>query len=73
MPAAKKYYTAKDIMVQLDVGKNTAYNILHAFEPRGQLFRYKRTLRVRTDHFEKWLNEQEEKEPLKPVYSARRA
>ena len=73
MPAAKKYYTARDIMGMLDVGKNTAYEILHMFEARGQLFHFGRTIRVRTDVFEKWLREQEAKPPIKTVFRASRA
>lgn len=71
MPAAKGFYTAKDIMAMLDVGKNTAYEILHEFEVRGQLFRFGKVMRVRIDHFEKWAREQEAKPVLRPVYSAK--
>lgn len=73
MPAAKKYYTAKDIMAMLDIGKNTAYEILHMFEVRGQLFHFGKTLRVRTDYFEKWLREQEAIPASVNVFSVKRS
>ena len=57
MPAAKTFYSARDIMLILGVGKNTAYEILHAFEVRGQLFRHG----------------QEAKPPIKTVFRASRA
>lgn len=73
MPAAKTFYSARDIMLILGVGKNTAYEILHAFEVRGQLFRHGKVMRVRIDYFEKWLREQEAKPPIKTVFRASRA
>ena len=59
MPAPKTYYTAEDIAVILNVGKNTSYEILHSFDARGQLFKLGKTLRVRQDYFEQWLREKE--------------
>ena len=55
----KRYYTAKDIMGMLSVSKDKAYEILHSFAARGQLFRVGKTLRVRADYFEKYLNRME--------------
>lgn len=59
MPAAKRYYDAKDIMSILGVGRNTAYELMHMFEVRGKLFRIGKTIRVRQDLFDKWLIDQE--------------
>lgn len=59
MPAPKMYYCADDVARILGVGKNTSYEILHSFEARGQLFKFGKTLRVRVDYFNKWLEEHE--------------
>ena len=59
MPAAKRYYNAKDIMSILGIGRNTAYEIMHMFEMHGKLFRVGKTIRVRQDCFDKWLLDQE--------------
>lgn len=61
MPAPKRYYDAKDIMSILGVGRNTAYELMHMFEAKGNLFKVGKTIRVRQDCFDKWLLDQEER------------
>lgn len=48
-------------MSMLDIGKNKAYEILHMFEAQGKLFKCGKTLRVRTDYFDGWLRQQEQR------------
>ena len=60
MPAAKRYYDAKDIMSILGIGRNTAYELLHMFEAKGKLFKVGKTIRVRQDYFDQWLLAQEQ-------------
>ena len=55
----KRYYTAKDIMGMLSVSKDKAYEILHSFSTKGQLFKDGKTVRVRKDYFEKYLRQTE--------------
>lgn len=75
MPAAKRYYTAGDVMQMLCVSKDTAYDILHSFAAKGQLYQQGRVLRVRVDYFEKYLKETEErsKGQLSPRFARKEA
>lgn len=59
MPAKKAFYSAKDIMEVLGVGRNKAYEILHMFEKQGKALRSVKTIRVRVDYFDRWVFEQE--------------
>jgi hypothetical protein len=52
----RRYYDTKDVMEILKVGKRKANEIMHMFEERGQLFRDGKTMRVRIDYFEAWLD-----------------
>jgi sugar-specific transcriptional regulator TrmB len=55
----KRYYTARDIATILGIGLTKAYEVMHGFETKGQLFRSKKTMRVRVDYFDAWLQQQE--------------
>lgn len=56
MATAQMYYSSQDIQTILNIGKRKANEILHMFEQRGELFRDGRTLRVRIDYFNNWLD-----------------
>ena len=52
----REYYSSKDIQEILGVGKRKAYEILHMFDYHGKLFRDGKTMRVRIDYFNEWLD-----------------
>lgn len=51
-----EYYSSKDIQEILGISKQKAYEILHMFEQKGQLFRVGRVMRVKIKYFEEWLS-----------------
>lgn len=65
------YYTSKDIMEILNVGKRKANEILHIFDQRGELLRCGgKTMRVRKSYFDAWLNRMDGPEQRKKVLDA---
>lgn len=67
MATAQMYYNSQDIQTILNIGKRKANEILHMFEQRGELFRDGRTLRVRIDYFNKWLDRKDGPEVRKGI------
>lgn len=53
-----KFLSGKDISERLNIGRTHANEILHIFGQRGQLYRFQRSLRVREDVFNAWIEEE---------------
>lgn len=61
------YYSSKDIMLILGIGRRKANEIMHMFEARGMMFRCGKTMRVRITYFTEWLNSKDGQEHSKAV------
>lgn len=55
MAAKKQYYSTAEVQEILGVSRTTANEIMHQFEKRGQLFRWKNTMRVKIKDFDEWV------------------
>lgn len=53
--AQKRYYSTRDLMTMLEISQTKALQLMHMFEPRGQLLRDGRLLRVEISAVEAWI------------------
>lgn len=61
MKTPERYYSPNDVMEILSVSRAEANRIMHEFEEMGKLFRRGRLLRVKASDFDRWVNEQIER------------